>query len=72
MIYEMRKFIACRGSMPKLLARFSDHTLGIWARHGIRQVGFWTNADRQLQPGADLHARLGVAGRAQRPSGRRS
>ncbi len=42
MIYEMRNYHCLPGQMPKLLARFSDHTLGIWARHGIRQVGFWT------------------------------
>jgi hypothetical protein len=30
--------------MPALLKRFETVTLGIWARHGIRQAGFWTTA----------------------------
>jgi hypothetical protein len=28
--------------MPKLLARFSDHTVPFWDGHGIRPLGFWT------------------------------
>ena len=27
--------------MPDLQHRFEDHTLRIWARHGIEPVGFW-------------------------------
>ena len=30
------------GRLPNLLARFQNHTLRIWERHGIRQAGFWT------------------------------
>ncbi len=42
MIYELRVYRAVPGQMPKLLTRFRDHTLGIWEKHGIRQLGFWT------------------------------
>ena len=42
MIYELRIYRALPGRMPNLLARFNDHTLRIWERHGIRQAGFWT------------------------------
>ena len=42
MIYELRIYRAMPGKLPALLRRFQDHTLGIWARIGIRQVGFWT------------------------------
>ena len=28
--------------MPRLLKRFQNHTLGLWKKHGVRQVGFWT------------------------------
>ena len=28
--------------MPDLLKRFETITLEIWAKHGIRQAGFWT------------------------------
>ena len=42
MIYELRVYRPAPGRLPNLLARFNDHTLRIWAKHGIRQVGFWT------------------------------
>jgi hypothetical protein len=42
MIYELRIYRTLPGRLPNLLARFNDHTLGIWAKHGIRQAGFWT------------------------------
>jgi hypothetical protein len=42
MIYELRVYRTLPGRMPALLKRFSDHTLRIWERHGIRQAGFWT------------------------------
>ena len=42
MIYELRIYRTLPGRMPNLLARFRDHTLRIWERHGIRQAGFWT------------------------------
>jgi hypothetical protein len=44
MIYELRVYRALPGRMPNLLARFKDHTLPIFERHGIRPIGFWTTA----------------------------
>ena len=41
MIYELRIYTTIPGRMPNLLARFNDHTLKIWEKHGIKQVGFW-------------------------------
>jgi hypothetical protein len=42
MIYELRVYRAVSGKMPQLLARFRNHTVGIWEKHGIRPLGFWT------------------------------
>lgn len=42
MIYELRVYHIVPGRMPNILARFKDHTLSIWEKHGIRQLGFWT------------------------------
>lgn len=42
MIYELRVYHPVPGQMPRLLARFRDHTVPIWERHGIRPLGFWT------------------------------
>ena len=42
MIYELRVYRAVPGRLPNIMARFAQHTLRIWERHGIRQAGFWT------------------------------
>lgn len=42
MIYELRVYEAMPGKLPALNARFSEHTLGFFERHGITPVGFWT------------------------------
>ena len=42
MIYELRTYEAAPGKMPELNARFRDHTLRIFANHGMDVVGFWT------------------------------
>ncbi|MDM0110646.1 NIPSNAP family protein [Variovorax sp. J22R133] len=42
MIYELRVYRAMPGRLPNVVARFKDHTTGIWDRLGIKHVGFWT------------------------------
>lgn len=42
MIHELRIYRCVPGRLPDLLRRFETITLAIWARHGIRQAGFWT------------------------------
>jgi hypothetical protein len=42
MIYELRIYRSVPGRLQALLSRFQQHTLGLWRKHGIRQVGFWT------------------------------
>lgn len=42
MLYELRVYHCAPGRMPALLNRFANTTLGMWAKHSIRQVGFWT------------------------------
>jgi hypothetical protein len=42
MIYELRIYECLPGRLPALLKRFSDHTLALWEKHGIRQAGFFT------------------------------
>ena len=41
MIYELRIYTTLPGRLPNLLSRFENHTLRIWEKHGIKQVGFW-------------------------------
>ncbi|MAF10074.1 NIPSNAP family protein [Candidatus Poribacteria bacterium] len=41
MVYEHRTYIIPPGKMDAILARFRDHTMGLFERHGIEVVGFW-------------------------------
>ncbi|WP_214368304.1 NIPSNAP family protein [Pseudonocardia sp. H11422] len=38
MIYEIREYTTVPGRMPALIKRFKDHTLGIFAKHGMECV----------------------------------
>ena len=42
MIYEYRVYEAAPGKLEALNARFRNHTLGIFERHGIKNIGYWT------------------------------
>ena len=42
MIHELRIYRSVPGRLSALISRFQKHTLRIWEKHGIRQVGFWT------------------------------
>jgi hypothetical protein len=42
MIHELRIYEAAPGRLGDLNRRFSDVTLGVWERIGIRPVAFWT------------------------------
>ena len=42
MIYELRTYWAAPGKSEALHNRFRTLTLGIFAKHGMQLVGFWT------------------------------
>lgn len=42
--YELRVYKAAPERMPDLLARFRDHTVNLFAAHGIESVGYWLDA----------------------------
>ena len=44
MIYELRSYFAHPGKMGALQKRFRDHTCALFEKHGITNVGYWTNA----------------------------
>jgi hypothetical protein len=44
-VFELRVYHAAEGKLPALLARFRDHTVGLFARHGITSVAYWTPVD---------------------------
>ena len=44
MIYELRIYDAHPGKLDDLSRRFADHVLTLFDRHGIKSVGYWTDA----------------------------
>jgi hypothetical protein len=44
-VHELRVYHAAPGKLGELLARFRDHTMKIFDRHGIKSVAYWTPMD---------------------------
>lgn len=44
-IYELRIYQASPGRLEDLSARFRDHTVGLFEKHGMTNVGYWTPID---------------------------
>jgi hypothetical protein len=44
-VYELRVYHAAPGKLTDLLARFRDHTVKIFDRHGMKSVAYWTPTD---------------------------
>jgi hypothetical protein len=44
-VYELRVYHAAPGKLPALLARFREHTIKIFDRHGMKSVAYWTPVD---------------------------
>ena len=47
--FELRVYHANEGKLDDLLARFRDHTIAIFKRHGIESVAYWTPTDEPLK-----------------------
>jgi hypothetical protein len=48
-VYELRIYHANEGKLDALLARFRDHTVAIFNRHGLKSVAYWTPTDEPLK-----------------------
>jgi NIPSNAP len=48
-VYELRIYHAMEGKLPELEARFRDHTMTIFERHGMKNIGYWTPTDDPLK-----------------------
>lgn len=44
-IFELRTYTAHPGKLEDLQKRFRDHTLRLFARHGMTNVGYWIPQD---------------------------
>ncbi len=45
-VFELRTYTTHEGRLPALHARFRDHTMGLFEKHGMRNVGYWIPVDR--------------------------
>ena len=45
-IYELRTYTVHPGRLPALEARFRDHTMRIFEKHGMANVGYWIPIDQ--------------------------
>ena len=44
-VFELRVYHTFEGKLDDLLARFRDHTVAIFKRHGMESVAYWTPSD---------------------------
>ena len=44
-VYELRTYVTNPGKLDNLNARFRDHTVGLFKKHGIESVGYWVPTD---------------------------
>ena len=44
-VFELRTYTAPEGKLPELQKRFRDHTLRIFEKHGMKNVGYWVPQD---------------------------
>ncbi|MBM3460094.1 MAG: NIPSNAP family protein, partial [Armatimonadetes bacterium] len=50
-LYELRTYTAHPGKLDALNARFRDHTVKLFEKHGIRNLGYWVpkeNSENKL------------------------
>jgi hypothetical protein len=41
-VFEMRTYIASPNNLDNLHARFRDHTVKLFSKHGMSHIGYWT------------------------------
>ena len=51
-VYELRIYHVVPGKIENLVARFRDHTMKLFADHGIKSVAYWTALDEPVKNGA--------------------
>ncbi len=47
-VFEMRTYTTVDGRLDALLARFRDHTIKLFEKHGMTNVGYWVPQDAPL------------------------
>ncbi len=47
-MFELRTYTSPEGKLAELNTRFRDHTLALFKKHGITNIGYWTPQDAPL------------------------
>ena len=47
-VFELRTYTASPGKLSDLEARFRNHTVGLFEKHGMTNVGYWVPTDAPL------------------------
>jgi hypothetical protein len=48
-VFELRTYHTPEGKLDNLLARFRDHTIDIFNKHGMTSIGYWVPTDEPLK-----------------------
>jgi hypothetical protein len=48
-VFEIRTYTAHEGKLDALNARFRDHTIPIFEKHGLKNVGYWVPQEAPLK-----------------------
>lgn len=44
-IFELRTYVSPEGKFENLLTRFREHTVKLFEKHGMQNIGYWVAAD---------------------------
>jgi hypothetical protein len=48
-VHELRIYHAAAGKLDALVARFRDHTMALFTKHGLKSVAYWTAIDEPVK-----------------------
>ena len=46
-VYELRTYFPAEGKLEALEARFRDHTVKLFEKHGMKNVGYWLSEKKE-------------------------
>lgn len=46
-VYELRTYTTLEGRLPNLNARFKNHTMKLFEKHGMKNIMYWTPTDEK-------------------------
>lgn len=47
LVYELRTYTTNDGKLDDLHNRFRDHTLALFEKHGMKNIGYWVPEDKE-------------------------